>query len=419
MYRCSPPLEDRRLRESRTASICRYSVHTVHAHCNLFARAPFIVSVKIRKLVAGQVLMREGDPADAVYIIYAGQLRVYRRDLTTSGSMVDLALLGAGEIIGELGPILGRPRSASVQAIEPSEVLEIPASELLDVVQQHSGLLRVIDTALRDRSDLAATEIDALTAKLGLSLPPEPPVTHAPAASLTCMPVPPHDPAVVYPKSVDCASCGMRFSALSVQPRRDQPAERESDFHNVYRSEHNPYDYEPWVCPNDLYAALPADFPDLADKHRLQVAPVVEGVVAGWETLPEFNAERTFELRERALELTLALYAMRGLPKTRLAAVTHRLAWCARERGDAEAEKTWLARALEHYSAAYSEADLGDVKEDLRVQYLCGELSLRLGDATGAITWFAQALQHPRLKEYASWERMLREQWAIARATTS
>jgi hypothetical protein len=33
----------------------------------------------------------------------------------------------------------------------------------------------------------------------------------------------------------------------------------------------------------------------------------------------------------------------------------------------------------------------------------------------GAITWFAQALRHPGLKEHAIWERMLREQWAVAR----
>jgi uncharacterized protein (DUF2225 family) len=107
---------------------------------------------------------------------------------------------------------------------------------------------------------------------------------------------------------------------------------------------------------------------------------------------------------------------MRDLPRIRMAAITHRLAWCSRERGDVETEKKWLERALEHYTAAHVDAEQEDAKEDLRVQYLCGELSLRLGDVNGAVTWFAQALRHPGMKDHPNWARMLREQWAVARA---
>jgi CRP-like cAMP-binding protein len=71
-------------------------------------------SVKLRKLVSGQTLMREGDPPGPIYVICAGRLRVYRRDLTAVNAVVDLATLGTGEVIGELGPILGKLRSATV-----------------------------------------------------------------------------------------------------------------------------------------------------------------------------------------------------------------------------------------------------------------------------------------------------------------
>ncbi len=316
--------------------------------------------------------MREGDPSGPVYVVRTGRLRVFRRDLTVVDGVIDLATLGAGDVIGELGPILGQPRSASVQALEPTEVLEIPADQLPSMVLQHQPLQRVIVTALRERAGLPDGEIAALTARLGLSLPlrttnAQTEMEHTPGPL-----VPKHDPAVVYPKTVDCPSCGTRFSALTVHPRKDQPAERESDFHNIYPSSHNPYDYEVWVCPNDLYAALPVDFADPGEKHRRHVPP----------------------------------------------AVTHRLAWCARERGDTASEQAWLGRALEHYRTAYSEADLGGAQEELCIQFLCGELTLRLGDVNGAVTWFTQALRHPGLKEHANWERMLREQWAVARETT-
>jgi uncharacterized protein (DUF2225 family) len=366
--------------------------------------------------VTGQVLMREGDPSGAVYVVRSGRLRVFRRDLTAVNSVVDLASLGAGDVIGELGAMLGQLRSATVQAVEPTEVLEIPSDQLSSVVRRHQPLLRVIATALRDRTGLPDEEIADLTAKLGHKKKPAPAIKPQPEAPITQSPsVPVHDPAVVYPKTVDCPSCGMRFAALTVHARKDQPAARDSDFHNTYTSSHNPYDYEVWVCPNDLYAALPTDFVDLGEKHRLRVAPAVEEVVAGWgDQLPEFNADRTLDLRQRGLELALALYKIREMADLRLAAIAHRLAWCARERGDADSEMEWLVQALEHYRTAYSEADLGGAQEELRVQYLCGELSLRLGDVAGAVTWFAQALRLPGLKEHGTWNRMLREQWAVA-----
>jgi hypothetical protein len=93
------------------------------------------------------------------------------------------------------------------------------------------------------------------------------------------------------------------------------------------------------------------------------------------------------------------------------------MAWCARERGDQATERRWLTEALAAYRAAYEEADLGSGKAELRVQYLCGELALRLGDQATAIDWFARALRHPELKEFPVWERMLRDQWAMARET--
>jgi uncharacterized protein (DUF2225 family) len=201
-----------------------------------------------------------------------------------------------------------------------------------------------------------------------------------------------------------------------IHARKDQPVERSSDFHNTYTTAHNPYDYELWVCPHDLYAALPADFATLKDSDAPNVAQTVAGVAAEWGEAPDFNAGRSLALRQQSLELTLALYGMRQMPPLRLAAIAHRLAWCARERGDFEAEKTWLAQALEHYARAFEESDLGGTKEELRVQYLCGEVSLRMGDVQGAVTWFAQALREPKLKEHPNWERMLREQWSAARS---
>src|SRR5258707_4121592 len=87
-------------------------------------------SVKLRKLVTGQTLMREGDPPGPIYVICAGRLRVYRRDLTAVNAVVDLATLVTGAVIGALGPILGKLRYATFQAVERTQGLESPAEQM-------------------------------------------------------------------------------------------------------------------------------------------------------------------------------------------------------------------------------------------------------------------------------------------------
>jgi uncharacterized protein (DUF2225 family) len=375
----------------------------------------------LRTFAEGQVLVREGDTAEAVYVILTGVVRVYRQDETSPDSMVELAQLGPGDVIGELATILGKPRSATVEAVEPTQVLEITRGQLPSLLKKQSGLERVVVQALRDRSGLADTEIANLASTSGFVLPVQatsPPAesAEAPAERNQLVPAPEHDSAYFYPKRVDCPACGATFSALTIHARKDQPTERESDFHNVYATAHNPYDYELWVCPNDLYAGLPSDFRELRDHERTLVARAVEEVVAQWDNeVPEFNGPRSLDLRQRSLELALANYQARQAPHLRLAAVQHRLAWCARERGDIETEKMWLSQALESYTTAFQEAALDGAKEELRVQYLCGELSLRLDDVPGAVNWFSQALRDPVVKDHPTWDKLIREQWAVAR----
>src|SRR5947209_470675 len=372
----------------------------------------------IKTFAAGQVRWREGEPAGPLYVICSGSVRAHRRSLTVPDSIQELAQLGPGEVVGELAPLLRHSRSATVQALEPTAVIEVPADQLGALVRRHEPLLRVIALALRDRAGLSETEIESAVTRVGGTLPREVFMVESPDAAGGSLPVPPHDRTVAYPKTLTCPACGARFSTLVIHARKDQPAERTSDFHQRYVTPFNPYDYELWVCPNDLYASLPADFGELSDIQRMKVADVVDGVTAGWGgQRPDFNADRTSRLREQGLQLALAIYRMREAPPSRVAAILHRLAWCARERSDTDIEQQWLSQAVEAYSTAYAESDLDGTRDELRVLYLCGELSARLGDTPAALRWFEEALRDPALKDHPNWERMLRDQWAQARAT--
>ena len=65
-------------------------------------------------LPAGATLFRQGDASDLVYLIEAGELDVVR-ELREGGEEL-LARIGPGHYCGELGPLMGFPRSATARA---------------------------------------------------------------------------------------------------------------------------------------------------------------------------------------------------------------------------------------------------------------------------------------------------------------
>lgn len=66
------------------------------------------------ELSAGASLFEQGDPADVIYTIESGEIDIIR--ILADGAEEHLARLDAGSYFGELGPLLGFPRSASARA---------------------------------------------------------------------------------------------------------------------------------------------------------------------------------------------------------------------------------------------------------------------------------------------------------------
>ena len=65
-------------------------------------------------LESGQVLFEQGDRGDLVYMVEEGEIEIYRTRADDSEEAV--AVIGAGNYFGELGPTLNLPRSASARA---------------------------------------------------------------------------------------------------------------------------------------------------------------------------------------------------------------------------------------------------------------------------------------------------------------
>jgi signal transduction histidine kinase len=70
----------------------------------------------------GQLLMKEGEPGDAMYVILEGDVEVTKR---SGGQEVMIARRGAGDVIGEMALLYETPRIASVRALSTCRLLRI------------------------------------------------------------------------------------------------------------------------------------------------------------------------------------------------------------------------------------------------------------------------------------------------------
>ena len=73
------------------------------------------------ELAAGETLFRQGNPGDLIYVVAEGELEIMR-ELAGGGTEL-LAVSKAGDYFGEIGPLFGLPRSATVRARGPSAVI--------------------------------------------------------------------------------------------------------------------------------------------------------------------------------------------------------------------------------------------------------------------------------------------------------
>lgn len=101
-------------------------------------------------LKEGEIVFRQGEPADSMYLIRKGTLQVY---ISKDNGEMNLATLEAGSIVGEMAFFDNKPRSASVRAAKPTEVTQISRSDfdklltqipkwMVTMMQSLSGRLR-------------------------------------------------------------------------------------------------------------------------------------------------------------------------------------------------------------------------------------------------------------------------------------
>jgi CRP/FNR family cyclic AMP-dependent transcriptional regulator len=102
-----------------------------------------------RTFEPGQVVFREGDSSDTCYIVRSGHARAVRTH--SDGRTITLARFGPGDIFGELAMFEDELRSATVEAVELTEVVAVLGGDMRRLMIEHPGISQRLVIALGRR----------------------------------------------------------------------------------------------------------------------------------------------------------------------------------------------------------------------------------------------------------------------------
>jgi len=114
--------------------------HWLFAGAETADLAPLIAVSRPVQFLPDEALFREGDFADGLYLITAGAVRITAAN--ANGEAVVLALIGANDIVGEVGVLDGGPRSGSATAVGLCRGYFVPSEPFLDVLEQSTDVGR-------------------------------------------------------------------------------------------------------------------------------------------------------------------------------------------------------------------------------------------------------------------------------------
>jgi len=116
-------------------------------HMERFCRIPFVNDLSdeecerladiatVIRLEKGDILIEQGKKDDSLYVLIEGRLQVNRS--TGGGAQITLACIREGEMAGEMGFLDDSEHSATLQADDISEILQINRKDLEGLLDDH------------------------------------------------------------------------------------------------------------------------------------------------------------------------------------------------------------------------------------------------------------------------------------------
>jgi len=113
-------------------------------------RAELINRFDEQRFAFGEVIIRQGDDADAFYVITSGRARVVKK--TEDGTELPLNMLKAGDEFGEAALLSQDKRSATIRASSTVETARLDRDRFLSVLEKHPEMRHYLELSARWRS---------------------------------------------------------------------------------------------------------------------------------------------------------------------------------------------------------------------------------------------------------------------------
>jgi CRP-like cAMP-binding protein len=114
-----------------------------------------------RKYPKNSMIILEEEMGDVVFIVMSGTVKITR--VNDEGKEVILAMLGSGEVFGEMAILDGESRSANALAQENCEVVTINREEFLNIIKTNNKVALNLMTELAVRLRKSDQQIEALS----------------------------------------------------------------------------------------------------------------------------------------------------------------------------------------------------------------------------------------------------------------
>lgn len=110
--------------------------------------ATMAAKLQTMQVAAGDVIVRQGAPADKFFIIIDGEVEVIRED---DGEARKLATLASGQFFGEMAILRDTPRMATVRAVTPTTLFAMERDAFRGLVAQSMGTTQDFDRVIQQR----------------------------------------------------------------------------------------------------------------------------------------------------------------------------------------------------------------------------------------------------------------------------
>jgi len=112
-----------------------------------------------------QIVFREGEPGNVMFLVQSGRVQVWRG---TADARVEIGVVPAGGIFGEMAIFDGKPRMASASALEETVLVQIQGDHVREALRKADPILtKLIQIVLDSARSLAAQVEEAHAGKGG------------------------------------------------------------------------------------------------------------------------------------------------------------------------------------------------------------------------------------------------------------